>query len=269
MYLAAGKRHQIHCLGNEEKEKWIEDYIQRETTGARQRVADAEEAIRQEQEDTKTDGDAGLTTREPKNRCSAMMVAIGDSLSDIPRSDDGEDREAENDEETQQGKVSKDDQLCWGMGGISQTAQQHLGSFRLQQINLEELTQPEWGDPADYICESDVNDDTSEVRVVAVIKLQPDRDASAPVPTTFWELLDCLDVVPGISQIAQKTSQPGSRYVGLGPGKPQSDTGIPGHAPAAQPNRSPMPKAKPVDSVGCYICTQPPQLITIFILGLD
>jgi len=39
-----------------------------------------------------------------------MMVAIGDSLSDIASSGDGEDGEDENDEETEQGNLSEDDE---------------------------------------------------------------------------------------------------------------------------------------------------------------
>jgi hypothetical protein len=50
--LAAEKRREMHILSNQETEKWIEYYIQRETAGARKRVEDAEAAIMQEQEDT-------------------------------------------------------------------------------------------------------------------------------------------------------------------------------------------------------------------------
>jgi hypothetical protein len=31
----AEKRREMHFLSNEEKEKWIEDYVERETAGAR------------------------------------------------------------------------------------------------------------------------------------------------------------------------------------------------------------------------------------------
>jgi hypothetical protein len=33
--LAAEKRRETHILSNEDKEKWIEDYVERETAGAR------------------------------------------------------------------------------------------------------------------------------------------------------------------------------------------------------------------------------------------
>jgi len=37
----------MHFLSNEVKEKWIEDYVERETAEARKRVQDAETAIMQ------------------------------------------------------------------------------------------------------------------------------------------------------------------------------------------------------------------------------
>jgi len=43
--LAAVKRWETHISSNEEKEKWIEDYLERETTVARKRVEDTEAAV--------------------------------------------------------------------------------------------------------------------------------------------------------------------------------------------------------------------------------
>jgi len=83
----------MHFLRNEEKEKWIEYYVKRETGGARKRVEDAETTIRQQQEDTEEAGNAVLTTKEPEKIFHSMLVAIGDSLSDIASSDDGADGE--------------------------------------------------------------------------------------------------------------------------------------------------------------------------------
>jgi hypothetical protein len=45
--LAAKKQLGTHFLSNEEKETWIEDYVERETAGARMRIADAEAAVHQ------------------------------------------------------------------------------------------------------------------------------------------------------------------------------------------------------------------------------
>jgi hypothetical protein len=45
------KRWKMHFIRNQEQEKWIEDYEDREATVARKRVQDAETAIMQEQVD--------------------------------------------------------------------------------------------------------------------------------------------------------------------------------------------------------------------------
>ena len=52
-----------------------------------------------------------------------MLVAIGDSQSDLASSDDGEDVEDEDDEETKQGKLSEDDEPGWEMGTITKSVQ--------------------------------------------------------------------------------------------------------------------------------------------------
>jgi len=91
--LAAEKRRETHFLSNEEKEKWIEDYVERETTEARKRDEDAEAVVQQEQDDMTQAAIAGLTSREPEKTFEEMLVALGDSLSDLASSDDGEDGE--------------------------------------------------------------------------------------------------------------------------------------------------------------------------------
>jgi len=96
--LAAEKRREMHFLSNEEKEKWIEYYVERETAGARKRVEDAEAAVQQEKDDMTHAEIAGLTSREPEKTFEEMLVAIGESLSDLASSDDGEDGEDEDDE---------------------------------------------------------------------------------------------------------------------------------------------------------------------------
>jgi hypothetical protein len=48
-----------------------------------------------------------------------MKIAIGDSLSEIAGSNNGEDGEDENDEETEQGDLSEDDEPGGVMGTIS------------------------------------------------------------------------------------------------------------------------------------------------------
>jgi len=252
--LAAEKRREAHFLSNEEKEKCIEDYVERETAGARKRVEDAEAAVQQEQDDMTQAEIARLTSREPEKTFEEMLVAIGDILSDLASSDDGENGEDEDDEETEQGKLSDDDEPGWVMGSITKSVQQHMESFRQKQMKLDELTQPGWEDAADYFSERDKKYGTSELKIPAVVQQQTNDDAPAPPLTTFGELMEGLDIVPGISQRPQGTSRPGSSHIRLGSVKPQSKSSIPSGEPAAEPDSSTLLNAKPVEPVSFYPC---------------
>ena len=256
--LAAEKRRETHFSTNEEKEKWIEDYVERETAGARKRVQDAEAAVQQEPDDMTQADIAGLTSREPEKTFEEMLVAIGDSPSDLASSDDGEDGEDDDDEETQQGKLSDDDEPGWVMGAITKTVQQPTESFRQEQMKLNELTQPGWEDAADYFRAQDEKYGTSELMVLAVVQPQTSDDAPAPLPTTFGELMGILDIVSGLSQWPQGTSRPGSSHIRLGSVKPQSKSSIPSGEPAADPDSSTLLNAKPVEPVSFYPCIKPP-----------
>ena len=97
--------------------------MERETAGARKRVEDAEAVVLQEQDDMTHAEIVGLTFREPEKSFEEMLVAIGDSLSDLASSDDGENWEDEDDEETEQGNWSEDDEPGWVMGTITKTVQ--------------------------------------------------------------------------------------------------------------------------------------------------
>jgi hypothetical protein len=73
-------------------------------------------------------------------------------------------------------------------------------------MTLDGLTQPGWEDAADYFREQDKKYGTCELRVLAVVQPQTNDDAPAPSPTTIAELMEYLDMVPGISQMLQGTS---------------------------------------------------------------
>jgi len=95
--------------------------------------------------------------------------------------------------------------------------------FWQKQVKLEELTQPSWGDAADYFREREKKYGSSELKVPAVVTPQSDDNAAVPAPTTFAELIEYIDSVPRISQMPQVASRPGSCHITLGSGKPQSD----------------------------------------------
>jgi len=127
-----------------------------------------------------------------------------------------------------------------------------MESFRQKQMKLDELTQPGWEDAADCLRERDKTYGTAELRVPVVVHPQTDDDASASQPTTLGELMDRLDIVPGISQMPQGTSRPGSSHIRLCSVKWESNTSILGLEPAVEPDTSPLLKAKPVEPVSFY-----------------
>jgi len=139
MKLAAGERQDTHFLSNEDKEQWIKDYVQRETAVARKRVEDAETPIKQAQEEIRNAENAGLTTTKPETTYEEMLNAIRDSLGDLLSSNDGEDEEVDDEDEdnTELGKRSRDDEPGRVMGTILKTVQPRMERFRQKQIQLD------------------------------------------------------------------------------------------------------------------------------------
>jgi hypothetical protein len=77
--------------------------------------------------------------------------------------------------------------------------------FGQKQMKLDELTQPGWEHSADYFGERDKKHGISELRVPANVQPQLDDNVVPPALATIGELVECLDIVPGISQILQGT----------------------------------------------------------------
>jgi hypothetical protein len=94
------------------------------------------------------------------------------------------------------------------MGTISNTVQQNMERFRQKQMKLDKLILPGHGESACYFHESDKKYGTSELRVLAVVKLRTDQDVAAPAPTTYGDIVGCLNIVHGILQMPQGTFQP-------------------------------------------------------------
>jgi hypothetical protein len=201
----AEKQQETHLLSNEEKEKLFEDFLERETAEARKRVKHPEAAVQHEQDDMPDAEIAGLTSREPEKTFEEMLVAIGDSLSDLASSDDGDDGEEEDDEQTEQRNLSEDDKRCWVMGIITKTVHQRIERFRQKEMKLDELNEPGWENEADNFRERDKKYGTTALRVLAVVQPHTHDGAPAPLPATFGELIENLDIVPGISQRPQGT----------------------------------------------------------------
>ena len=94
-----------------------------------------------------------------------MFTAIWDSLSDLASSENEEDGEDKDDDEadTELGKLSEDDESGWVMGTISKTLQHRMERVRQMQMKLDELSQPVWGDVADYFRERGIMYGTTEL----------------------------------------------------------------------------------------------------------
>jgi hypothetical protein len=82
----------------------------------------------------------GLRSRMPEKTFEETLVTIGDSLSHLPSSKDGDDGEDEDDEDTKYGKLSEDDEPGWVMAIFSTTVQQPMEMFRKKQMKFNELT---------------------------------------------------------------------------------------------------------------------------------
>jgi hypothetical protein len=69
MTLVEKRGQEMNILNNKEKEKWIKDSMERETTVTKKRVEDSETAIMLEQEDRRSAESGRLTSRELGETC--------------------------------------------------------------------------------------------------------------------------------------------------------------------------------------------------------
>jgi hypothetical protein len=121
-------------------------------------------------------------------------------------------------------------------------------------MKLDESTQPGWRDATDYLRDRRKKYSTFELTIAAVVHPQTEDDAPVLAPTTFEELRECLDIIPGISQMPHSTSSPGSGHTTLGLVMLLLNTTIPGLHASAEHNITPLPIANPVDPVSFYHC---------------
>jgi len=91
------------------------------------------------------------------------------------------------------------------MGTISEPVLQYMERFRQKHMKLDELTHPGWQDTVNHFCDRDKNCGTLKLRVLAVVEQHADDNSAAPAPTTFGQLIQCLDIAPGISHMRQGT----------------------------------------------------------------
>jgi hypothetical protein len=78
--------------------------------------------------------------REPKKSIEVIKMAIGDSWSDLASPDNGEHREEKDDDDKEQGMLSKDHKPGWVMDTITKTVLQRVDRIRQTQLQLGEMT---------------------------------------------------------------------------------------------------------------------------------
>jgi len=135
--------------------------------------------------------------------------------------------------------------------------------FWLKKRKLLELTQPGWGDAADYFRKRDREYGTTELKFPAVIQSLTNQVAVVPPLTTSGELIETLDIVPGILQMPQGTSQPGSSHMRLRSGKLQMPERISSLPPGVVSDSLQLQYTTQVEPVRFYHCILPPEPITI------
>jgi hypothetical protein len=202
---------------------------------------------------------AGGTSRKPETTFDEMLNAVKESLSNLLTFEDEQDGEDEEDEEedTELGKLSHDEP-GWVMGTISNQVQHRKESFRQKQMGLDELTQPGWGDTANYFYERDMMYRTAELKVPVVVHHQIDLIAATPSPTLFGEHMQTLEIISGQSQMPAVTSRPGSSQMRLGSEQPHSHQFIPLFSPVGEPDSTLIQDTQPVKPVSFNLIKKHP-----------
>jgi hypothetical protein len=176
-----------------------------------------------------------------------MRVAFANSVSDIVRSDDGDDGEQQDVESPERGQLSEDDEPGWMLGTITKTVQQRMERFWQKHMKSNKSSHPGWDNTPAYYRDRETKYGLSEIRVPAVIQPQTDEDAAASGMTPLGELLECLDIVRGISQMLHGTFRLARSYMSLGSGKLRWNISIPCLAPGSESDWLLILNVKPVE----------------------
>jgi len=86
---------------------------------------------------------AGLTTGEDEKNLEEMMIAVGDSLSDLATSDDEEDGDDDDEKDKELRRLSNDDEPGCVVATISTMIEQYMEESQRKRMMLDELTVPE------------------------------------------------------------------------------------------------------------------------------
>jgi len=117
-----------------------------------------------------------------------ILNSIGDTLSDLASSKDVQDGQDKEDDEdgTELGKLSDDDEPGWVMGTFTKTVQHCMESFQRKQMRLAELTQPGWGDAANCWRERDMRYGITELKGSGGCPAPNTLNYSHTIPDNSW-----------------------------------------------------------------------------------
>jgi len=129
-------------------------------------------------------------------------------------------------------------------------------------MKFDKLTRAGFGDNAYYFHERDRKYGTAEWMLPAVVNPKTLKTPATPSSTTFAELIQSLDIIPGQLQMLQKTSVPGSSQMRLASQKPKSNNNIESLPPVVAPDLSQLKQLKPAEPGSFYPCIYCPKLMT-------
>jgi len=206
----------------------------------------------------KTAEKAELTTAKHEKTYREMLFAKGASLSGLKNSNDGKDRddEANDGENTEQGKQSKHDEPGWVMDTISKVVQHHLPSIQQIRIVAPWLDGTGMGERGWlHVWE---RYEVWDYRNVGSSSCQAltEMTAATPSPTTFGELMHTVEIVPVHWQMPRGTSWPGICQIRLGSENSQSYHWAGYLQPKSEQNSSPNLLLKAVEPVNIFPCRQ-------------
>jgi hypothetical protein len=237
--IAAGKMKETQSMGKEEKERWIANYVERETLAARKRVEEAQAAVQQAQNKSEQIENELPAVERQQPTFEQMLDAIGDSLSDIASSDDDYDEEEEEEDDDEDSVAEDEAETGWVAGSIPQSVQKRIDNHRQKQMKLDELTRPGWEDAANYFRERDKKYNTAKLLVPTVDNAATILAAAAP--TTFGEHIDS-----SAPRAGSKRREDSS--------KAQAGKSEKALTASPEAKSSGNKKTKPVRTVRCYPC---------------
>jgi hypothetical protein len=203
-------------MSEEEKQKWIDDYVHSQTAKARERLTKAEEAV---QEELATDI-GGLASLKRKKIFDEMLKAIGESIDDVVASDDDDDDDDDDDEEGEEEEdddalSDEEDEPGAAIGTLPKAIEARLQGFRMKRLKLDELTRPGWPDAAEYFRKRDEKYGVAE-------SVMPTVGGQDSVGSQQQECFQ--DVIPASDRDTSKATPLAHRELPVGGEKPLQKT---------------------------------------------